>query len=214
MGAATRVVVLGAGRQALVTAGYFEEAGFEPAVFVEEMPPPYERKVGEYGAPIRTFEDDLVSCSEFPAIAAVGAPSVRQRLVARWEHDEYLTLVSSRAWLASSVVIGPGSTIAPLVGVNRMVRVGSHALVNPGTVLGHDTVVGDFATVGPSCAVAGGVSIGSAAFLGIGCTVIDRIRIGVGAYVAAGAVVVEDVPDGELVMGVPARVVPRPAGLG
>jgi len=214
VGSATRVVVLGAGRHALVTGGYFEEAGFEPVVFIEEMPPPYDREVGAYGAPILTFEDDLAPYSEFPAIAAVGAPSLRQRLVARWAHDEYLTFVSSRAWLASSVVIGLGSTISPLVGVNRMVKIGTHALVNPGAILGHDTVVGDFATIGPSCAVGGGVSIGSAVFLGIGSTVISGIQVGAGAYIAAGAVVVEDVPEGELVMGVPARVAARRAGLG
>jgi len=94
-----------------------------------------------------------------------------------------------------------------------MVQIGAHVLVNVGANLSHDVVVGDFVTIGPRCAVAGGTSIGPESFLGIGATVLGCLRIGTGAYIAAGAVVVDDVPDGALVMGVPARVVPRRAGL-
>jgi len=207
------VVVLGAGREALVLEGYCQEIGYEPAVFVEETPPTYDRDLTSYGAPIHTFDEDLTPFRALPAICAVGSPKLRQRLVDRWHQQDYLTLVSRRAWIAPNAIVGPGSNIAPLASVNRNAKIGAHVLVNPGAVLSHDVVVGDFVTIGPACALAGRVSIGSAAFLGIGATVINGIRIGDAAYVAAGAVVVEDVPDGQLVMGVPARVVPRRPGL-
>jgi acetyltransferase-like isoleucine patch superfamily enzyme len=41
--------------------------------------------------------------------------------------------------------------------------------------------------------------------LGVGVSVVPGVRIGAGATVGAGAVVISDVPDGETVVGVPAR---------
>lgn len=51
------------------------------------------------------------------------------------------------------------------------------------------------------------VSIGDDAWIGAGATVMPGVRVGKRAVVAAGAVVTRDVPDGCIVVGVPARVV-------
>ena len=47
------------------------------------------------------------------------------------------------------------------------------------------------------------------AYVGAGAIVLPGVTIGEGAVVAAGAVVTKDVPPGDLVLGVPARSVPR-----
>ena len=52
----------------------------------------------------------------------------------------------------------------------------------------------------------GGIEIGNDAWLGVGVTVLDGVRIGHGAVIAAGAVVSQDIPDGAIAGGVPARV--------
>lgn len=53
----------------------------------------------------------------------------------------------------------------------------------------------------------GGITIDDDAWLGVGTIVLDGVRIGKGAVVGAGAVVTQDVPDGAIAVGVPARVV-------
>ena len=53
----------------------------------------------------------------------------------------------------------------------------------------------------------GGIIIDDDAWLGVGVTVLDGVRIGKGAVVGAGSVVMKDVPDGAVVMGVPACIV-------
>jgi sugar O-acyltransferase (sialic acid O-acetyltransferase NeuD family) len=199
--------VLGAGRQALETSGYCRGEGIATAFFVEEEAPPYSRDPTPFRAPILTFDDDLSGWTGTPVISAVGSPVVRRRLVERWPGKAFLAVVSTRAWIADDAVIGEGTTVAPNACLNSLVTAGAHVLVNVGAVLSHDVVVEDFVSIGPGCAIGGCVRIGTGSFVGIGATIQERVSIGRGAFVAAGAVVVADVPDGQTVMGVPARAV-------
>lgn len=52
-----------------------------------------------------------------------------------------------------------------------------------------------------------GITIEDDAWLGYRVVVLDGVRIGKGAVVGAGAVVTEDVPDGAIAVGVPARII-------
>ena len=54
--------------------------------------------------------------------------------------------------------------------------------------------------------------MGDDAWLGYGVIVLDGVRIGKGAVVGAGSVVTEDIPDGGIAVGVPARVVKMRGG--
>jgi sugar O-acyltransferase (sialic acid O-acetyltransferase NeuD family) len=200
--------ILGAGRQALETAGYCHEEGLTPVFFAEDAAPPYVRDLSEFDAPIVGLDGDLGAFGSVPLLTAVGSPTLRERLLRRCADRAFATVISSRAWRAGDVRIGAGSTIAPLASLNRCCTVGAHVLVNVGAILSHDVVVGDFSTISPGATVGGAVRIGRAAFLGIGCTIRDHVTIGDGAFVAAGAVVVDDVADGTLVVGVPARPAP------
>lgn len=53
--------------------------------------------------------------------------------------------------------------------------------------------------------LAASVAIGDGSFVGAGATLLPGVKIGARAFVAASALVREDVPDGALVAGVPAR---------
>jgi acetyltransferase-like isoleucine patch superfamily enzyme len=53
----------------------------------------------------------------------------------------------------------------------------------------------------------GGIIIDDDAWLGYGVIVLDGVRVGKGAVIGAGAVVTQDIPDGAIAVGVPARVV-------
>ena len=78
--------------------------------------------------------------------------------------------------------------------------------MNTAAVVEHDAEIGAFAHIGPAAALGGGARIGDGAFVGLGARVRDRVDVGMGSLVGMGAVVVASVPDGAVVMGVPARI--------
>ncbi|MBW2661175.1 MAG: acyltransferase [Deltaproteobacteria bacterium] len=53
----------------------------------------------------------------------------------------------------------------------------------------------------------GGILIDDDAWIGVGVIVLDGVRIGKGAVIGAGSVVMQDIPEGSVAVGSPARVV-------
>ena len=53
--------------------------------------------------------------------------------------------------------------------------------------------------------------LGNNVYIGTGATLVGKIRVGDGAKIAANTLVISNVPEGATVMGVPGRIIMRPA---
>jgi len=119
---------------------------------------------------------------------------------------EPLGFVHPAATIAESAELGGGVDVLAGVVVGADAVLKENVLVNTHAVVEHDAVVGDHVHVAVSAAVLGGATIGAGAFIGSGAVIREGIRIGEAAVVAAGAVAARDVPDGVVVMGIPAKI--------
>ena len=108
--------------------------------------------------------------------------------------------VSPYASLGEAAFVAAGAVVAPAA------TIGFGVIINHGAVIDHDAVVGDFVHVAPGATLAGGVSVGRGGLVGAGANVLPGVVIGAGAIIGAGAVVTAAVPQGAVVMGVPARM--------
>ena len=127
-------------------------------------------------------------------------------LIARKKGFRFLTAIHPQAVIATGVTIVDGSVIVAGAVINPGVKIGEHAVINTSASVDHECVIDDGAHIGPGAHLGGCVSVGRATWVGIGAVVKDHVKIGAGAIIGAGAVVLNDIPDGVVAYGVPARV--------
>ncbi len=106
--------------------------------------------------------------------------------------------IGSLAHVDYNVRIGSGTMIEGLVYIPPLSRIGKNVFIGPAAVLTNDPYPPSTRMIGVT--IKDGAVIGARAVLRAGVTVGRR------SVVAMGAVVTRDVPDGKVVMGVPARV--------
>lgn len=123
--------------------------------------------------------------------------------------------VHALAFVGGDVELGELTSVWPfavLRGDAERITVGRECNIQDGAVIhadpGAPAVVGNRVSIGHR-AVVHGAEVGSNTLVGVGAVVLNGARIGEWCVIGAGAVVTEGtvVPDGSVVLGVPARVV-------
>ncbi len=106
--------------------------------------------------------------------------------------------IGSLAHVDYDVRIGSGTKVEGLVYIPPLSRIGKNVFIGPAAVLTNDPY--------PPSRKMVGVTIRDGAVIGARAVIKAGVTIGKRSVVAMGAVVTKDVPDGQVVMGVPARV--------
>jgi sugar O-acyltransferase (sialic acid O-acetyltransferase NeuD family) len=141
-------------------------------------------------------------------ISGLGGDAARRRRILSGfalEDARWATVIHPSAIVSPKSEVGPGCVILARSVVQPGTRIGHHAIINTGAIVEHDSVLGDFVHVAPGAVTGGSVQIGNECFIGLGSRIRDHLSIGCGVTVGVGAVVVTDIPDGETVVGSPAR---------
>jgi acetyltransferase EpsM len=153
--------------------------------------------------------DDVLTNLPRPleALVAVGAPSLRLKLIEKAERLEIQlnSFVHPSAHVSVRAEIGKGSIVYPNATVHAGVRLGKGVLVNSNATIGHETRLDDFSNIGPGVAIGGRCEIGARAYIGIGASIIELIRVTEGVVLGAGATLAchADIPG--TYVGVPAK---------
>jgi sugar O-acyltransferase (sialic acid O-acetyltransferase NeuD family) len=194
------VHVIGAGGHAKVIVALIEAGGGVVGGVYDDDPARIgQALLGHPIAPMAALPTSAV------VVIAIGNNRARLRVATALQEHEAATLVHPTAWVAPSSVVGPGSVLFAGSIVQPDCRIGAHVIVNTAASIDHDNIVGDFAHIAPGCHLAGDVHLASGVFLGVGVSVIPGRRLGAWSTVGAGGVVVDDIGEGVVVKGIPAR---------
>ena len=118
-----------------------------------------------------------------------------------------VTAIHPSAIIASDVKIAAGTVVAAAAVINPATEIGCNVIINTSASIDHECVIAEGVHICPGVHLAGKVTVGRLTCVGIGATVTDRICIGAGSIIGAGAVVVNDIPDGVIAYGVPAKII-------
>ncbi len=125
----------------------------------------------------------------------------------------FASFVAPNATVIGDVILSEGCSIwygAILRADVEQIFVGKYTNIQDGAVLHGDpselTHLGDYVTVGHR-AVIHSAKIEEGCLIGIGAIILNGVTVGKNSIVAAGSVVTKNIPEGSLVMGIPAKVV-------
>jgi UDP-perosamine 4-acetyltransferase len=144
-------------------------------------------------------------------VLGFGAANGREAVVEAVESAKLAlpTLIHDSAHVSPSATVADGTQVLPHASIGPGARAGRGVLINTGAIIEHDVTVEDFAVIDPGAVLAGRAYVGMSVEIGARAVVLPDIVVGAHAVVGAGAVVTRAVPEGQTVVGVPARQLPR-----
>lgn len=142
-----------------------------------------------------------------PLLLSPDLPATRKKIADYYEAlgFTFISLISPKAEVSKSAIIGKGVIIQTSVNVSANTRLGNFVRLNTRANIMHDCTIDVYTTVAPSAVVLGRVKIGKYCYVGANSTILPEINIGDEAIIGAGAVVVKDIENNKTVKGIPAK---------
>lgn len=119
------------------------------------------------------------------------------------------------AIIRDKVLIGKSAVVMMGAVINIGAEIGESTMVDMNAVVGARGKLGKRVHLGAGAVVAGVLEppskspceIGDDVLIGANAVILEGVKIGAGSVVAAGSVVTEDVPEGVVVAGIPAKII-------
>jgi sugar O-acyltransferase (sialic acid O-acetyltransferase NeuD family) len=193
----------------------------------------YFRHDSNYEVVAFTVDDDYVEGDSFENLPLLGFSEFQKRFppreialhvalsytrLNRLREEKYLaakaagyelpSYVCSRSVTWPDLSVGDNCFILENQTIQPTVTIGNNVMIWSGNHLGHGTAVKDHVYIASHVCISGHCVIGERTFMGVNATTADFTTVGADCFIAMDASVTRDVPDGAVVLGSPATVMP------
>lgn len=143
-----------------------------------------------------------------PLVITPDSPNIRFQLFKFYSEFGYSfkTIISNRARISRSAIIGDGTIIQDGVNVSANVIIRKFVKLNTGCNVMHDCIINDFVTIAPNAVILGRVVIEEKSYIGANATILPEKNVCKNVIVGAGAVVTKNLIESNIkYAGIPAR---------
>lgn len=183
-----------------------ETKKFKDIIFIDDINPARTLRNRE----VISFFDAInkYSNEKLKFVIAVGEPALRKKLYDKILDNNYelITLIHPSIYIPDTTHIGSGVVITEKAFISCDVSISDNVYIHPFALIGHDIKIGKHSVISASVPVGGAVSIGDCSYIGMASTIKEKLTIGSNAIIGMGSVVYNDIPDGVIALGNPARI--------
>ncbi len=164
-----------------------------------------------YGRKVYRFDEMLADKHEYECIISLGEPLHRQSLYEKLASHNvpFATLIDPSAEISPSASIGQGCIIGSRSFISSNSKIKENTMLEVNTIVGHDISIGKHSVISSCTVIGGATDIGDETFIGLNCTVKDKLKIGNRCVIGMGSSVFNDINDGYIALGNPARPVKK-----
>lgn len=164
-----------------------------------------------YGKFLFNFEQVLSenSLDSFEVSISNGEPYVRKMLYEKLKANNIAvaTLIDKSAIVSRTATLDEGVIIPAYCFVSSSAEIKHNVALDTGTLVGHDTTIFENCSISSAVNIAGNCTIYANTYIGMGSQVKQGVTIGSGTIIGMGSVVYNNIPDGVIALGNPARTV-------
>ena len=204
-----RLVIIGCGGHGRVILDIAQRNRYQVLCFLDDDPLKHGKRYGGVivKGPTSLLGDWPLSRRPQGIAVAVGDNHRRARIFAKVRSWGFKTpnIIHPQAIIGTNVELKEGDVVMAGAVINPGTQLGSNVCVNTGVIIDHDCLLRDHCHIFPGVTLTGGVEVGQFSSVGSGAVVNPYVKVGRDAFIGSGAVVVRNVPDGLVVVGVPAK---------
>lgn len=186
---------------------------WEQIVFVDDVVDESEM-VGFSVYSFADFQKHYAPEDEVEFLISVGDPDSREKVYQMISAAGYrfATYISRDSYISPSCKIGEGCAIISSR-IGALSTIGKNTLMMGFAHVGHDCTIGSHCILGIYAVIGGHSVLGSNLFVGAHSAVRDGITVGDHSVISLASAVLKDIPSNSVVIGNPARVLPRRNGV-
>ncbi|WKK78569.2 acetyltransferase [Marivirga salinae] len=139
----------------------------------------------------------------------IGDPKLINKLSITFKAYKFPNLINKKFVMDHSISMGSGNIITFGCVFTVDITIGSFNIFNLNSTIGHDTEIGSSNVFNPGTNISGGVIIGDTNLLGTNSTVLQYKNIGNNNTVGASCLINKDFDSGNLIVGIPGKVLKR-----
>ncbi len=119
--------------------------------------------------------------------------------------DRLATIVHHTAFVDDTVALSPGCLVMYNAYIAPRTQVGESVMIKANTNIGHDVIIGKCSHIAMGATIVSCANIGLCSDVAVNATVLAHINIGDYAMLGAASLATQNIPDGEIWVGIPAK---------